>query len=50
MAAGFCEQAEGKLGTAAAVALAAAERAHELLSAGTAIGEEHYADLSLIHI
>jgi DNA-binding SARP family transcriptional activator len=44
VAAGFCEQAEGKLGTAAAVALAAAERAHELLSAGTAIGEEHYAD------
>ncbi len=43
-AAGFCEQAEGKLGTAAAVALAAAERAHELLSAGTAIGEEQYAD------
>jgi DNA-binding SARP family transcriptional activator len=44
VAAGFCDQAEGKLGTAAAVALAAAERAHELLSAGTAIGEEHYAD------
>jgi len=44
VAAGFCEQAEGKLGTAAAVALAAAERAHELLSAGTAIGEEHYAN------
>jgi len=43
-AAGFCEQAEGKLGTAAAVALAAAERAHELLAAGTAIGEEQYAD------
>ena len=43
-AAGFCEQAEGKLSTAAAVALAAAERAHELLSAGTAIGEEQYAD------
>ena len=43
-AAGFCEQAEGKLGTAAAVALAAAERAHELLSAGTAIGDEPYAD------
>jgi DNA-binding SARP family transcriptional activator len=43
-AAGFCEQAEGKLGTAAAVALAAAERAHELLSAGTAISEEQYAD------
>ena len=44
VAAGFCEQAEGKLGTAAAVALAAAERAHELLSAGTAISEEQYAD------
>ncbi|HEY1004244.1 MAG TPA: AAA family ATPase, partial [Streptosporangiaceae bacterium] len=44
VAAGFCEQAEGKLGAAPAVALAAAERAHELLSAGTAIGEEHYAD------
>jgi DNA-binding SARP family transcriptional activator len=44
VAAGFCEQAEGKLGTAAAVALAAAERADELLSAGTAIGEEHDAD------
>ena len=43
-AAGFCEQAEGKLGTAAALALAAAERAHELLSAGTAIGDEPYAD------
>jgi DNA-binding SARP family transcriptional activator len=44
VAAGFCEQAEGKLATAAAVALAAAERAHELLSAGTAIGDEPYAD------
>jgi DNA-binding SARP family transcriptional activator len=43
-AAGFCEQAEGKLGTAAAVALAAAERAYELLAAGTAIGDEPYAD------
>jgi DNA-binding SARP family transcriptional activator len=43
-AAGFCEQAEGKLGTAATVALAAAERAHELLSAGTAISDEPYAD------
>ncbi len=38
-AAGFCEQAEGKLGTAAAVALAAAERAHELLSAGAWLGQ-----------
>jgi DNA-binding SARP family transcriptional activator len=44
VAAGFCEQAEGKLATAAAVALAAAERAYELLSAGTAIGDEPYAD------
>ena len=44
-AARFCEQAEGKLATAAAVALAAAERAHELLAAGTAIGDEPYADL-----
>ena len=44
VAAGFCEQAEGKLATAAAVALAAAERAYELLSTGTAIGDEHYAD------
>ena len=43
-AARFCEQAEGKLATAAAVALAAAERAHELLAAGTAIGDEPYAD------
>ena len=44
VSAGFCEQAEGKLGTAPAVALAAAERAHELLAAGTAIGDEPYAD------
>jgi DNA-binding SARP family transcriptional activator len=43
-AARFCDQAEGKLATAAAVALAAAERAHELLSAGTAIGDEPDAD------
>jgi len=43
-AARLCDQAEGKLVTAAAVALAAAERAHELLSAGTAIGDEPYAD------
>lgn len=42
-AARFCDQAESKLATAAAVALVAAERAHELLSAGTAIGEEPYA-------
>ena len=43
-AASLCDQAEGKLVTAVAVALAAAERAHELLSAGTAIGDEPYAD------
>ena len=43
-AARLCDQAEGKLVTAVAVALAAAERAHELLSAGTAIGDEPYAD------
>ena len=43
-AAALCEQAEGKLGGAPAVALAAAERAHELLSPGTAIGDEPYAD------
>ena len=43
-AARLCDQAEGKLASAAAVALAAAERAHELLSAGTAIGDEPYAD------
>jgi DNA-binding SARP family transcriptional activator len=40
----LCDQAEGKLATAAALALAAAERAHELLAAGTAIGDEPYAD------
>jgi DNA-binding SARP family transcriptional activator len=44
LAAGFCGVAEGKLGSAAAVALAAAERAHQLLVAGTAIGDEPYAD------
>ena len=43
-AARFCDQAEGKLAAAAAVALAAAERAHELLCAGTAIADEPYAD------
>ncbi len=42
-AARFCDQAEGKLATAAAVGLAAAERAHQLLSSGTAIGDEPYA-------
>jgi len=44
VAARLCDQAESKLATAAALALAAAERAHELLSAGTAIGDEPYAD------
>jgi DNA-binding SARP family transcriptional activator/tetratricopeptide (TPR) repeat protein len=43
-AARFCAQAEGKLEHAAAVALAAAERALMLLSAGTALGEEPYAE------
>jgi DNA-binding SARP family transcriptional activator len=43
-AARLCDQAESKLATAAAVALAAAERAQELLSAGTAIDDEPYAD------
>jgi DNA-binding SARP family transcriptional activator len=42
-AARFCDQAEGKLASAAAVALAAAERAHALLSSGTAISDEPYA-------
>jgi DNA-binding SARP family transcriptional activator/predicted ATPase len=43
-AARFCDQAESRLATAAAVALVAAERAHDLLSAETAIGDEPYAD------
>ena len=42
-AAQFCDQAEGKVATAAAVALAAAERGHALLAAGTAISDEPYA-------
>jgi DNA-binding SARP family transcriptional activator/tetratricopeptide (TPR) repeat protein len=42
-AARFCDQAEGRLATAAAVALAAAERGHALLSSGTAISDEPYA-------
>jgi DNA-binding SARP family transcriptional activator/predicted ATPase len=42
-AARLCDQAEGKLASAAAVALAAAERAHALLSSGTAISDEPYA-------
>lgn len=42
-AAGFCGQAENKLAAAAAVALAAAERAAGLLAAGTALANEPYA-------
>jgi DNA-binding SARP family transcriptional activator len=42
-AAGFCGQAESKLTAAAAVALAAAERAAGLLAAGTALADEPYA-------
>ena len=42
-AARFCDQAQGKVATAAAVALAAAERGHALLAAGTAISDEPYA-------
>ena len=42
-AARFCDQAEGKVATAAAVALAAAERGHALLASGTAISDEPYA-------
>jgi DNA-binding SARP family transcriptional activator len=43
-AAGFCAAAEGKLDRAPAVARAAAERALRLLAAGTALGEEPYAE------
>ena len=43
-AARFCDQAESRLATAAAVALAGADRALELLAAGTAIDDEPYAD------
>lgn len=43
-AARLCDQAEGKLASAPALALAAAERARDLLSPGTAIGDEPYAD------
>ncbi|HEY5015164.1 MAG TPA: hypothetical protein VII59_00110, partial [Streptosporangiaceae bacterium] len=39
-AARFADQAAAQLATAPAVALAAAQRAHELLSAGTAIDDE----------
>jgi DNA-binding SARP family transcriptional activator len=42
-AAGFCRQAESKLAAAPAVALAAAERAAELLAGGTALADEPYA-------
>jgi len=42
-AARFCNQAEGRVASAAAVALAAAERANALLSSGTAISDEPYA-------
>ena len=42
-AAGYCEQAERKLDSAAAVALGAAERAIGLLSAGTALADDPYA-------
>jgi DNA-binding SARP family transcriptional activator/predicted ATPase len=42
-AARLCDQAERKLPAAAAVALAAAERVVELLSAGTALADEQYA-------
>ena len=39
----LCDQAESKMVTAAAVALTAAQRGHELLSDGTAMSEEPYA-------
>jgi DNA-binding SARP family transcriptional activator/tetratricopeptide (TPR) repeat protein len=42
-AAGYCDHAERTVRTAAAVALAAAERALGLLAAGTALAEEPYA-------
>ncbi|HEY1321154.1 MAG TPA: AAA family ATPase [Streptosporangiaceae bacterium] len=42
-AADLCDQAERKLTTAAALALAAAARAADLLAAGTAISDEPYA-------
>ncbi len=43
-AARFCAQAEGKLDRAPAVARAAAQHALRLLAAGTALGEEPYAE------
>ncbi|HEY6276277.1 MAG TPA: AAA family ATPase [Streptosporangiaceae bacterium] len=42
-AAGYCDQAERKVSATAAVALAAAERALQLLAAGTALADEPYA-------
>ena len=42
MAAQYCEQAERKLAVSPAIALAAAERANGLLSAGTALADEPY--------
>jgi DNA-binding SARP family transcriptional activator len=43
VAARYCDQAERKLASAAAVARTAAEQAIELLSTGTAVAEEPYA-------
>ncbi len=40
----LCDQAERKLNSAPAVALAAAARASDLLSAGVAVADEPYAD------
>jgi DNA-binding SARP family transcriptional activator/predicted ATPase len=42
-AAGYCDQAERKVPATAAIALAAAERALQLLAAGTALADEPYA-------
>ncbi|HUA42383.1 MAG TPA: AAA family ATPase [Streptosporangiaceae bacterium] len=44
VAARLCDQAEGKLAQAPALALAAAARAADLLGAGVAIADEPYAD------
>ncbi len=44
VAARLCDQAEGKLALAPALALAAAARAADLLGAGVAIADEPYAD------
>jgi DNA-binding SARP family transcriptional activator/predicted ATPase len=43
VAAGYCDQAERKVTATAAVALAAAQRALQLLAAGTVLAEEPYA-------